>query len=79
MAFRFFNMKKREDPQDTRDGGTTLGDPGTLSDVLLTTIMSGEKITREQALTIPAVAANVDFISNMIASMPIKQIGRAHV
>ena len=72
MAFRFFNMKKREDPQDTRDGGVTLGDPGTLSDVLLTTIMSGSTITREQALTIPAVAANVDFISNMIASMPIK-------
>lgn len=70
MAFKFF--RKREDPQDIRDGGTTLGDPGTISDILLTAIMSGSKITREQALTIPAVAANVDFISNMIAAMPIK-------
>ena len=72
MAFKFFNLKKREDPQDNRDGGTTIGDPGTLSDVLLTAIMSGSKITKEQALNIPAVAANVDFISNCIASMPIK-------
>lgn len=70
MAFNFF--KKREDPQTDRDGGTTIGDPGTLSDILLTAIMSGSQITKEQALTIPAVAANVDFISNMIASMPIK-------
>ena len=74
MAFAFFG-KKREDPQrevDSNNGGTVLGEPGTLSDVLLQTIMQGSKITREQALTIPAVAANVDFISNMIASMPIK-------
>lgn len=74
MAFAFFG-KKREEPQreaDSNNGGTVLGEPGTLSDVLLQTIMQGSKITREQALTIPAVAANVDFISNMIASMPIK-------
>lgn len=72
MGFRFF--RRREDPQttDTRDNGTTIGDPGTLSDVLLTTIMSGSSITKAQALTIPAVAANVDFISGIIASMPIK-------
>ena len=73
MAFRLF--KRREDPSntDTRsDNGVTIGDPGTLSDVLLTTIMSGSHITKEQALSIPAVAANVDFISSMVASMPIK-------
>ena len=73
MAFRLF--RRREDPSNTdvrAENGTTLGDPGTLSDVLLTTIMSGGKITKEQALSIPAVAANVDFISNMVASMPIK-------
>ena len=49
-----------------------LGEGGTVSDVLLTTIINGGSITREQALTIPSVAANVDFISNSIASMPIK-------
>ena len=49
-----------------------LGEGGTVSDVLLTTIINGGSITREQALEIPSVAANIDFISNCIASMPIK-------
>jgi HK97 family phage portal protein len=52
--------------------GVTLGDQGTVSDLLLTAIINGETITREQALSIPSVAANVDFISNCIASMPVK-------
>lgn len=73
MAFKLFNLFKREDPQAERiEGGTTLGDQGTLSDILLTSIMRGDKITRKQALTIPAVSADVDFISGCIASMPIK-------
>ena len=49
-----------------------LGEGGTVSDVLLTTIINGGSITREQALSIPSVAANVDFISNSIAAMPVK-------
>lgn len=68
MAFRLF--KRREEAPVDR--GTTLGDPETLSDVLLTTIMSGDRITREQALTIPAVAANIDFVANSIATMPVR-------
>ena len=43
-----------------------------VSDVLLQALLNGEAITREHALTIPSVAGAVDFISNMIASMPVK-------
>lgn len=49
-----------------------LGEGGTVSDVLLTTLLNGGSITREQALSIPSVSANVDFVSNCIASMPVK-------
>ena len=72
MAFKLFNRKRDDTPQDNRSGDKTLGDQGTLSDVLLTTLINGENISRSQALTIPAVAANVDFISGTIASMPVK-------
>ena len=34
--------------------------------------MKGETITRDKAMTLPAVAGAVDFISNIIASMPVK-------
>ena len=47
-------------------------DPTTVDDVLLRAILSGETITREQALTLPAVSGAVDFISGTIASMPVK-------
>lgn len=73
MAFKFF--RKREEPKATEregNGGVTLGDPTTLSDVLLQTLLNGGQITRQMALSIPAVSANVDFISNCIASMPVK-------
>lgn len=43
-----------------------------LDDVLLQALLNGETITREKALTIPAVAGAVDFIAGTIASMPIK-------
>ena len=49
-----------------------LGENGTVSDVLLEAIINGGSITRAQALSIPSVAANVDFISNCIAAMPVK-------
>lgn len=41
-------------------------------DVLLQALLNEESITREHALTIPTVSGSVDFISNMIACMPIK-------
>ena len=43
-----------------------------VDDVLLQALINGEAITREKAMTLPAVAGAVDFISNMIASMPVK-------
>lgn len=71
MAFNWF--KKRNDPQaDTRDGEQILGEQSTLSDILLSAIMSGNNLTRQQALTIPAVSANIDFIAGCIAAMPVK-------
>lgn len=42
------------------------------SDVLLQALLNSQPITREQALTLPAVSGAVDLISGMIASMPIK-------
>ena len=66
MAFKFF--KRNNDTAEVRDTDKT----ETPSDFLLTSIMSGNGVSREQALTIPTVSANIDFISNSIASMPIK-------
>jgi HK97 family phage portal protein len=43
-----------------------------VSDVLLQALINGETITREKAMTLPAVAGAVDFICNMVASMPVK-------
>lgn len=43
-----------------------------VSDVLLQALLSNEVITREKALTLPAVSGAVDFICNTVASMPVK-------
>ena len=43
-----------------------------VSDVLLQALMNSETITREKALTLPAVSGAVDLICNCIASMPVK-------
>lgn len=42
------------------------------NDVLLKAMLADEPVTREMAMTIPAVAQCVDFISGAIASMPVK-------
>lgn len=42
------------------------------NDVLLQALLNSQPVTREQALTLPAVSGAVDFISGMIASMPVK-------
>lgn len=47
-------------------------DTNTVDDVLLRAILDGESITREKALTLPAVSGAVDFVTGTIASMPIK-------
>lgn len=72
MAFNFFN-RKRDNEDQTRETVTAeVGEVQTPSDVLLTTLIKGDKISLEQALTIPAVSSNLDFISNCIAAMPVK-------
>lgn len=43
-----------------------------VDDVLLKALLGSETITREKALTLPAVAGAVDFISNAVACMPVK-------
>ena len=64
----FSFLKKRDNTGDTPLPQTT----PEISDVLLQALINGEAITREKAMTLPAVAGAVDFISNMIASMPVK-------
>ena len=56
------NFRKRDTQIDTN----------TVDDVLLRAILDGESITREKALTLPAVSGAVDFVTGTIASMPIK-------
>lgn len=43
-----------------------------VSDVLLQALINQEEITRDKALALPAVSGAVDFISGMIATMPVK-------
>lgn len=72
MAFKWFKKRDEQTTEREDNNNVTLGDPTTLSDVLLQALLNGGDITREMALSIPAVAANVDFISNCIAAMPVK-------
>lgn len=60
-------FRKREETQQTPVEVTP-----PVSDVLLQALISNESITREKALTLPVVSGAVDFISNMIACMPVK-------
>ena len=64
--FDFF----KKDKEQKRDVNTSVEPP--IDDVLLKALLEGEVIDREKAMTLPAVAGAVDFISNMIACMPVK-------
>jgi len=71
--FKRLFKRDTETPAPTQTNSEQiLGEGGTVSDVLLEAILNGGSITRAQALSIPSVAANVDFISNCIAAMPVK-------
>jgi HK97 family phage portal protein len=67
----FDRFRKRDDTpettQTTQESSTQVA-----TDVLLQALLNNETITREQALTLPAVSGAVNLISSMIASMPIK-------
>ena len=71
--FKRLFKRDTETPAPTQTNAEQiLGEGNTVSDVLLEAIINGGSITRAQALSIPSVAANVDFISNCIAAMPVK-------
>lgn len=59
-------FEKREEPQSTPEVTPPV------SDVLLSALLNNETITREKALTLPAVSGAVDLISNAVACMPVK-------
>ena len=65
-----FDRRKVETKTEEVRETTPISPP--VDDVLLRALLDGETITREKALTIPYVAGAVDFISNTIASMPVK-------
>ena len=67
--FNFFkhNIKERNDNNSPEEVITP-----PVNDVLLQALLNNEVITREKALTLPAVSGAVDFIGNMIASMPVR-------
>ena len=58
------------EPINKRDDEVQITPP--VSDVLLQALINNEEITREKALTLPAVSGAVDLIGNMIACMPVK-------
>lgn len=58
----FWNRHKREAPAEETG----------VDDVLLRALINNETITREKAMTVPAVSGAVDFISGSIACMPVR-------
>lgn len=60
--------KKKRGERQKRDAPLT----PPVSDVLLQALLEGTTITREQAMTLPAVSGAVDLISGAIASMPVR-------
>ena len=69
----FDRFKKEEKVEEKREETTApVQQEMIASDVLLQALLNSQPVTREQALTLPAVSGAVDFISGMIASMPVK-------
>lgn len=58
-----FNRSKRDAEPDVEPQ---------VSDVLLRALLTGEPITRQKAMTLPAVSAAVDFITSTVACMPVR-------
>ena len=59
-------FRTREDPATKTEVAPAV------DDVLLQALIGGDTITREKALTLPAVAGAVDFLCNMVACMPVR-------
>lgn len=63
---------KREEPpkeSETNKQDDTYNSP---QDLLLKSLLKGEKLTKEDTLSIPAVSSAVDRLSNIVAMLPIK-------
>ena len=60
-------FRKRKDKFNNAAEGITSGD-----DILLNALLSGQRIDKNAALSIPAVASAVERISNTVASVPFK-------
>ena len=67
----FEPIEEEEQERDETPTPVTQIEPR-VDDVLLQALLNGETITREKALTLPAVSGAVDLIGNSIASMPVK-------
>lgn len=66
------NTQQTQNTQNTSQNTNSTETIAMPNDLLLQALLNNQEITREQALTIPTVSGAVDFISNTIASMPIK-------
>ena len=65
----FMDMFRKRDAEPETTPELT---PPIVDDVLLKALIGSETITREKALTLPAVSGAIDFISNAVACMPVK-------
>lgn len=70
----FTRLLKREETQNVEvtDENTSEANNDSPQDLLLKSLLRGEKITKEKALSIPAISSAVDRISNSVAILPIK-------
>ena len=70
----FTRFLKREETQNVEvtDESTSEANNDSPQDLLLKSLLRGEKITKEKALSIPAISSAVDRISNSVAILPIK-------
>jgi len=68
----WFDFITKKDIPEKREAEERGDHTSTADDVLLYALLNGETITRDKVLTLPNVNGAVDFISNSIASMPVK-------
>lgn len=73
MTMSIFNrILKRTESTEVENTDENVNNAETPQDILLKSLLKGEKITKEKALSIPAISSAVDRISNSIAILPIK-------
>lgn len=67
-----FDFMKKRDDEPTTPAPVQQEQVMQCNDVLLQALLNSETITRDKVMTLPLVNSAVDFISNTIASMPVK-------